>query len=165
MALEFFKIVFILQMMLKKFSASLCEEILNKVMRSRFKMSEKTPATREEWRTTWNQPWFTCLITLQNTLSGFDNCIFSTRSLCYLYLTLFWDHSVSKMSLGCRHWLPSAPSKEWWRWRWRHLVLLEDVWFRPGLINVLTAGAVSKRVDVHHDNRTDFISLSCAAHS
>lgn len=30
---------------------------------------------------------------------------------------------------------------------------------------MLTAGAVSKRVDVHHGNRTDFISLSCAAHS
>lgn len=35
----------------------------------------------------------------------------------------------------------------------------------PGLINVLTAGAVSKRVDVYHGNRTDFISLSCAAYS
>lgn len=41
----------------------------------------------------------------------------------------------------------------------------EVLWFRPGLMNVLTAGAVSKRVDVYHGNRTDFISLSCAAHS
>lgn len=32
-------------------------------------------------------------------------------------------------------------------------------------MNVLTAGAVSKRVDVYHGNRTDFISLSCAAYS
>lgn len=164
MALAFF-VVFILQTMLKKFSESLCEEILLKVMISRFKMSEKTLATREQCWTTWNQPRFTCLISLQNTLSVFGNCIFLLEVVSSIFNFILWDHSVNQMSLGCQHWLPSAPSQEWWRWRWRHLVLLEDVWFRPGLINVLTAGAVSKRVDVHHDNRTDFISLSCAAHS
>lgn len=37
--------------------------------------------------------------------------------------------------------------------------------FLPGLTHVLTAGAASECVDVYHDNGTDFISLSYAAHS
>lgn len=36
------------------------------------------------------------------------------------------------------------------------------LYFLPGLTRVLTAGAT---VDVYHDNGTDFISLSYAAHS
>lgn len=65
------------------------------------------------------------------------------------------------MSLLCRQW-PSISPQEWRR---RHVLLLDALWFMPGLINVLAAGAVSKRVDVYHGNRTDFISLSCAAYS
>lgn len=66
-------------------------------------------------------------------------------------------------SLLCRQW-PSISPQEWRRRR-RHVLLLDVLCFMPGLINVLTAGAVSKRVDVYHGNRTDFISLSCAAYS
>lgn len=41
----------------------------------------------------------------------------------------------------------------------------EFLWFMPGPRHVLTAGAASERVDVYHDNGTDSISLSYAAHS